>query len=318
MALFCGMGSLGAAAENQGVLIRLPERATVVGPEIVLGQVAEVIGDNKAVLEKVRRLRLGSAAPAGKNLKVTLGYIKVALRREGYSLKDFSFEGVETSDVLTQSRELATGDLVPEVKDFIVKGLRESPENVEVKLAGPEKKILLPAGDLKATFRPPLSGKYEGTLLLTSELEVDRRLVKVMPLRVVVEVFHPVVVARRKVEKGDKFTPENVALVRKPSSALIAGSISQLASVMVRTASAPIPAGTILRMTEFYDPPMVKRGAVLQAVVRRGNVEISVQVRASEEGKAGDTIRVENTDTHKVLRGKVLDEKTVLVDQDKP
>ncbi len=306
------------AEVNQSVLIRLPEKATVVGPELALGQVAEVIGENKMVLEKVRRLSLGRAALAGNVLKVTPGFIKIKLRQEGYSLKDFSFEGVETTEVLTQSVQMSTADLLPEVKAFVLKELRESPENVEVRLAGPEKKMMLPAGDLKTTFRPPLSGKFEGTLLLTSELEVDGRLAKVLPLRVVVEVYHPVVVAQKGVEKGDKFTRENVALVRKPTSALLSGSIDQLSSVLGRTAGAPLAPGTVLRMTQIYDPPVVKHGDLLEAVVRRGNVEITVQVRAVEDGKAGDRIRVENTESHKVLAGKVLDEKTVLVEQGEP
>jgi flagella basal body P-ring formation protein FlgA len=38
-----------------------------------------------------------------------------------------------------------------------------------------------------------------------------------------------------------------------------------------------------------------------------------VEVRAVEDGKAGDLIRVENTESKKVLRAKVLDEKKVLI-----
>ncbi len=296
----------------------MAEQATVVGPQVSLGQVADVIGENKAVVEKIRRVSLGKAALAGKSLKITLGYLKIALRRDGFSLKDFSFEGTETAEVLTQSRDFFPSELLPQVKSFVVKELGESPQNVEVKFMGVEKKITLPAGDVKTIFRPALSGKYEGTLLLTTELEVDGRTVKVLPLRVLVEVFHPVVVTKKMVEKGERFTNLNVGLSRKPTSLLRSGSINELGSVIGRTAAVPVISGTILRMTEIYDPPVIKRGQVVQAVVRRGNVEITVQSKAIEDGKAGDKIRVENTATHKVLNGKVLDEKTVLMDQERP
>ena len=53
---------------------------------------------------------------------------------------------------------------------------------------------------------------------------------------------------------------------------------------------------------------------MIQGVIQKGNIELSVEVRAIEDGKAGDSIRVENTDSHKVLHGKVLDEKTVLLE----
>jgi flagella basal body P-ring formation protein FlgA len=46
-------------------------------------------------------------------------------------------------------------------------------------------------------------------------------------------------------------------------------------------------------------------------------VEIMVGVRAIEEGKAGDSIRVENTQTRKILRGKILNEKLISIDDGK-
>ena len=296
----------------------MPGKATVIGPQVHLGEVADVVGENKAVLEKLRRLDLGRAALIGTTLKLTRSYVKIVLRREGFSLKDFSFDGEEVEEVLTQSQEFSTEDLLPEVKTFVLKGLGASPDNVEVKLAGTEKKIFLPAGKVIPNFRPPLSGKYEGTLLLTAELQIDGHLARVLPLRVTIEVFHSVVVTTKRIENGDKFTARNVALVKKPTSALLNGSINLLENVIGRTASMPLIPGTLIKMNEIYDPPMIRHGQAVQAVVRRGNVEITVQVRAVDDGKAGDNIRVENTDTHKLLRGQVLYEKTVLVLQERP
>jgi flagella basal body P-ring formation protein FlgA len=246
---------------------------------------------------------------------VSQAFVKIAIRKAGYDLKDFSFEGAQATAVLTQSQEFSIAGLLPEMKAFIVKGLAEAPGNVEVKLAGGDKKILLPGGKVEAHFRPPFSGKYEGNLFLTAELEVDGRLVKVLPVRANVEVYHPVVVTSRRVDKGDKFTEDNVTLIRKPTSALLSGSIGQLENVLGRTAAMMIAAGSVLRLNELYDPPVIKHGQVVEAVVRRGNVEITVQVRAIEDGKAGDPIRVENTTSHKVLQGKVLDEKKVVIEE---
>ncbi len=306
------------AFANQAVLIRILDKATVIGPQVHLGEIAEVVGENKAILEKLRRLDLGRAALVGTTLKLTQSYMKIVLRREGYSLKDFTFEGGDVVEVLTQSQEFSTGDLLPEAKSFVLKEIGESPDNLDVQLIGSEKKLLLPAGKVTPSFRPPLSGKYEGTVLLTAELQIDGHLARVLPLRMTVQVFHAVVVATKRIENGDKFTAGNVVLARKPTSALLKGSIGRLENVLGRTASVPLVPGSVIRMNDIYDPPMIKHGRTVQAVVRRGNIEITVQVRAVEDGKAGDNIRVENTATHKLLRGQVLDEKTVLVLQERP
>lgn len=138
---FCFFGlALQIALAAEGVVIQLPEKATVVGPEISLGEIAKIIADDKGMGDRLRRLTLGRAAPIGSTAKLTLGYLKVALRREGYTLKEFSFGGAETVEVLTQSQSFDPAGLLPQVKDFILSETGETPGNVDVKLDGAEKK----------------------------------------------------------------------------------------------------------------------------------------------------------------------------------
>jgi flagella basal body P-ring formation protein FlgA len=298
--------------------IRLSEGATVVGPNISVGDISDLIGTGNGQLERVRRLVVSRAAPAGDTVTVTQQYIKICLRREGFSLNDFDIEGADSSKVLTQSQEFDPASLVPEIKNFVLRQIKEDARNVSVKLGSQEKRLVLPAGDIKPTFRPAFSGKYEGSVLLTAEIEVNGRMVKALPLRVNIEIFHPVAVTTHRIEKGDKFTDENVALVRTPTSKILTGSLSQLDYVVGRTAANPLVPGTVIRFADIYDPPAITHGKEVQAVVRRGNIEVTVNVRAIEDGKAGEMIRVENTASHKLLKGKVLDEKTVLIDQTEP
>ncbi len=313
--VFCLMNCYVAAGQ---LVIRLTDIATVVGPNISIGDVADLIGSGNGSLERIRRLIVGKAAPAGDTATITQQYIKICLRREGFSLSDFDFEGADSSKVLTRSQEFYPSSLLPEIKKFVLKQIKEDSANVDVKLAGQEKKIILPAGNIESNFRPTFSGKYEGQIILTTELGVNGRLQKVLPLHVDIELFHPAVVTTRRVEKGDEFSSENVAIFRAPSSKILLGSLSQLNYVTGRTAAVPLVPGTILRYSDIFDPPVIVHGSVVQAIVRYGNVELRVDARAIEDGKAGDEIRVENTDSHKVLKGKVLDEKTVLVEQNAP
>lgn len=317
LSLFFWALVLSAHSAENVLIIRLSEKATVVGPQIKLGEVADIIGGKNGNLDRVRQLELAKAAPVGNTFKLSQDFIKIVLRREGYSLQDFVFEGGQTTEVLTQSRDFEPSDLLPEIKKFVLEQTKESSEDVDVKLAGLDKKILLPAGEVKATFQPSFSGRYEGSVLLTTNLEVDGRLIRVLPLRVTIDVFHPAVVTTRKVEKGEKFDDGNIALVRTPTSRMVVGCFRKLAYVLGRTASVPLTSGTVLRVSEIYDPPVIRHGQIVQAIVRKGNVELMVDARAIEDAKAGDSIRVENTNSHKVLNGKVLDEKTVLIDPEK-
>jgi flagellar basal body P-ring formation protein FlgA len=315
---FSSVLSLWATAAEQDILIRLLAKANVTGPQICLGDVADVMGSNSPKTDKIRRVNLSRAASAGEKVKITQGFIKIALQKGGYSLGGFNFTGAPTAEVFTRSQEVSTEELLPRMKAFVLREMKETPDNVLVKLGGPEKKIVLPAGELNASFRPPLSGKYEGTLLITTELEVNNHLVKVLPLRVVVTVQRAVAVVKKRVEKGEKLTIENVGMIRVSTSKIPPDALRHIEVALGRTAAIPLVPGVVLRMGSLFDPPVIRRGQLTQAVMRKGNVEITVEVRAIEDGKAGDSIRVENTKSHKVLRALIEDEKTVSIEDRVP
>lgn len=221
--IFLFLFSLPLYAEENLLTINLSEKSAVVGPQVSLGEVAEITGKNGAMIERVRRLVISMAAPAGERIKISRGYIKVVLRREGFTLDDFTFGGVETTDVLTQSQDFFPGDLLPEAKSFVLREINEPAEDIEVKMDGINKKILLPAGKITANFRPSFSGKYEGSVLLTAELDVDGHFIRVLPLRLIVDVYRTAVVTTKRIEKGEEFTIHNIALIREPSFKIMRG-----------------------------------------------------------------------------------------------
>src|SRR5580704_4965429 len=109
-----------------------------------------------------------------------------------------------------------------------------------------------------------------------------------------VEVFRSIIVTKKSIEKDEKFTTENVEMVRTPTSKLFGEYLYHLDEVLGRKAATPLMNGTALKLSSLYDPPIIKQGQMVQATVQYGNVEIAVEVRAVENGKIGDVIRVEN------------------------
>ena len=58
-------------------------------------------------------------------------------------------------------------------------------------------------------------------------------------------------------------------------------------------------------------PDILKAGAPVTIVSRVNGVEVKMDGVALEAGHAGDIIKVKNTASRKVLRGRIVDEVTV-------
>lgn len=304
---------LGACSAQADTVLRLMEKATVVGPRIHLGEIVELTSSEKGSQERLKGLEVGRAAPPEKTVVLTRSGIILALRREGLFQPDMKFEGADRVVVLTKSQKFDPRGLLPDIRNFIQKQTGEVPSTLEVRFEGNPKILIVPTGEVTVRLKPNVTGRYEGTMTLQADLSIDGRLIRTIPLRVRVDRFRSVVKTIRAVEKGERFSAQNVALAKLPGKFSLRGGFDNLNQVLGRTAALPLAPESMIRATDLYDPPVIVHGQLVEAVVKKGNVELSVQVRAIQDGKMGDIIQVENTDSHKVLKGKVLDEKKVLV-----
>jgi flagella basal body P-ring formation protein FlgA len=313
-----GLLALPLWAVEEPVTVRLLDQATVAGPDVLLGDVARMEGESKPRLDRLQRMMLLKAAPVGKSISLTRAAVQVMLNREGYTPESVILAGAEACKVLTLIQEVTPGQLLDAARVFILAQTGEDPKNLEIKLLSPTKSLQMPQGKLEIRFRPSLIGEYIGTQILTAELSVDGNGIRVIPVRLETQAFRSVVVTKRAVKKGDKFSSDNVGIDKLFSSKASKGTVEKLGDVVGRTAGMDLKAGTPVRFSEINDPPVIHRGEVVEGLEKFGNVEITVSVRAVGDGRAGEEITVENTESHKILKARVVDENHVLIDQKKP
>lgn len=311
--LLCIAASLARGKGDAKVALYLPEKSSVIGPFYTLGEVVLVTGPDRETEDRFRKVQVGKAPPAGDKVEVTRGSLLYAVRKAGFSAENVRFEGAERTEIRTQSQKFRLKELLPEIKTFILGQLDARGDDIDVQWVGAEKELTLPSGEVTIRIKPSLTGKYDGTVFLHGDLQVDGRLVKQTNFRVQVDRFRSWVMTKKAIGKGEKFTEGNLALTRTPLRGNVKGGFSTLKDVLGRTAVMQLAPEKILRASDVLDPPLVHHGDIVQGIVEMGNVQISAQFRAVEDGKTGDVIRVENTSSHKLLNGKVVDERTVVI-----
>jgi len=74
-----------------------------------------------------------------------------------------------------------------------------------------------------------------------------------------------------------------------------------------------LPAGAPLVARCVRPRPVLHRGQVAEALVQSGALSITMKVEILEDGAPGQVIRARNPVSLRNLRGKVLDDQTLLV-----
>jgi flagella basal body P-ring formation protein FlgA len=61
-------------------------------------------------------------------------------------------------------------------------------------------------------------------------------------------------------------------------------------------------------------PPLVRRGEAVKLMVRLGSVNVTATGEALQDGRAGQSVRVRNTDSKNIVLGRVTERSMVEVD----
>ena len=101
-----------------------------------------------------------------------------------------------------------------------------------------------------------------------------------------------------------------VRLAAQQAARSLTGSEESLLGMRTRRSLAP---GTLLRPQYLERPPLVERGDAVTLRIQRGGLRIEARGKAKDRGNAGDSVRVVNTDSKKIVTGRVAADGSVVV-----
>lgn len=128
-----------------------------------------------------------------------------------------------------------------------------------------------------------------------------------------VRVFEDVVVTSQPLAHYEPITPDKVRLERRNLGDLSLQPFTSLAALAGQQASRPIEVNRVVTAAMVEFPRVIRRGSMVTLVYESAGLYIETAGRATEPGRIGDRIRVENPSSGKVLEGQVLDDRRVRV-----
>jgi len=125
-----------------------------------------------------------------------------------------------------------------------------------------------------------------------------------LPTRV--KLLQPVVVAGRALARGQRIGPGDVRVERRDVGALRGDAIHDPARVAGYLLARAVPAGRVLEADLLEAPVLVERGRRVQMAVESRGMRITMAGAALEDGALGDTVRVRNPTSRRVVEGVVV------------
>lgn len=145
------------------------------------------------------------------------------------------------------------------------------------------------------------------------ELRAGEQSLGVWQMPVMARIWRDVWVARRPLRRGELLAEADRAVERRDVLALSAPWPVSASDESNWELAENLPAGAPLLTRHVRPRTLVRRGQLVEAVVRHGPLAVSLKVEALEDGAAGQVIRVRNLQSRREFRGTVENETTIRV-----
>lgn len=120
-------------------------------------------------------------------------------------------------------------------------------------------------------------------------------------------------VPNRLISAGEIIATDDLEWQPVHLTRLSGSSLTDAQQLIGHMAKRPLKAGQILRQTDVAVSPVIKKNDLIRLVVQSGQMTLSVQGKALQDGALGQAIRVVNVNSNRQLSGTVVDAGTVAV-----
>ncbi len=287
--------SLEAVAQ---ISVRFQANASVIGPRIVLADIA-TIQPAGSEAEKIGRLPVASAPAPGAAKELYTVSVITSLRNRP-EVADVDWQGSPSITVQRKGTRISQQQLQQIIADYLKENSASLPKG-EIRftvLRSPEQ-LTLPFGTLRWKVTPSradLMSSSSFSIFFT----VDDKPAGNCLVRGKLEAITNVATAAIPLHKGDQITEGKIAMRRQSLSGLDKPFLAKdqlLGMQMDRTVSK----GEVIEKNHVVPPSIIKDGEMVKIFARKGMLQLSASGIAKTDGRLGETIRVKNISSNKVV-----------------
>jgi flagella basal body P-ring formation protein FlgA len=211
-----------------------------------------------------------------------------------------------------QAQRVTKEKIEPVLHQYIVANGPWKADNIELRIT-PFQPVSVPAGAVSYKILKPTKGVTPGLHNFLLAAEIGGKEEARVWIKAAVRVFEDVVVSSYPLAHHETIKAEHLRMERRDVSSLSARPFTRVADVEGQQAIRAIEVNETVTQKMVERATLMRRGAQVMLLYETGSLHVEAPGIAHEPGKIGDVIQVKNPASGKLLRGVVIDARTVRV-----
>ncbi|MBI5557539.1 MAG: flagellar basal body P-ring formation protein FlgA [Deltaproteobacteria bacterium] len=212
-------------------------------------------------------------------------------------------------------RILAQGDLQQIFTEIIRANIPDHIEDIRISdFSSQPDTLSLARGEITYSLTDEPDCASPGKKFIAAVLAVNNKEYGKVKMQGDLHFLGTVVIASRPLPKNGIINSDDVKTDFRDISMLGGDLIRSPEQALDKQTNKSLRTGDILFGQLLNNPPLVKRGDRVTILAKRGSVQVTVPGEVKNTGARGETVRVKNLMSHRVLDARVVEEKLVEID----
>jgi flagella basal body P-ring formation protein FlgA len=311
--VFIGTTAIESRAD-QMTTIRIQDRVEIAAGEVLLGQIANIAGNDVQLNQYLRGIVIGKAPSPGDSRRFSKDHVIQRLKQHHIDLTAVRVEAPQQVNVIRSHVQIQKQEFEKIVSDFILQHTPQTDTTMRIREIQVPKSLTLPKGRITYKAAAPRSRQLMGRCPISIDFSVDGRFEKKVWATAMVEVLGQVVVTRKPLGRYKPITEDDIEVRTLDLANLPANVLSDPAAAIGKRTKRAIGSQMPLRADHIELPPLVKRGDLVVIIAETESLKITTLGQVKKKGRLGELIPVVNLDSKKLLHARVMDANTVKVD----
>ncbi|MDC0357667.1 flagellar basal body P-ring formation chaperone FlgA [Oligoflexia bacterium] len=278
---------------------------TVTTNTIRLGDLAHVssrhIADDDSIIG-LQKIYIEQSPIPGKSITISAAQVLDRLKEEGVDLQEIGYAIPRIMTVKRASRIIA----LEEIRAAIEEALHNSKREITLKSINYNNDVHVAPGNLKLAAQEYHTGQPgQMSFAVTAKAEQGRE--TKFNVVAIVDEWLKVPVARRPLRKGSVVSDGDVMMARLNLAAMPTDVEHLKVGIIGYETSRDISYGEVFRKNKLVIPPVIDSGARVTLMYQSRLFRATASGIALESGAIGDSIRVKNDGSKKIIVGTIIE-----------
>lgn len=291
------------------------------GRSLALVPTAEVGGDGAFLDQLVvarpaaplPHLRLAPPPSVGQGITLSRAEIADWLRTQAPDLATTNWTGPDRVRITRRCRTLEETEVKERLRETLQTQYVRDRGELELRLTRLWSALLVPDDPLTLRILDLPATGPSASFIVRFEIHCGEERLGSWQLAASAKIWRDIPVAAVPLRRGQSLAGVQVAFERRDVLALrdVPGTFALDDASLELVEN--IPAGQPILARSVRPRPAVLRGQLVAALVMDGPLSVLLKVEALEDGLPGQIVRIRNPRTRRELKGKVIDEETIVI-----